>query len=76
MNAIHITTAKKMLDSHDPVSICVWTSKGEIQTYPDCISLHYDFYTGTRNVKLRPSNQIRKIRDVCIFRLNGMEVFL
>lgn len=76
MNAIHITTAKKMLDSHDPVSICVWTSKGEIQTYQDCISLHYDFYTGTRNVKLRPSNQIRKIRDVCIFRLNGMEVFL
>lgn len=75
-NAIHITTAKKILDSHDPVSISFWTPKGEIQTYNDCISLRYNFYEGTRNVKLRPSNEIRKVRDVCIFRLNGMEVYL
>ena len=76
MTSIHISTAKKILDSHEAVSISLWTAKGEIQTYEDCISLSYDFYQGTRNMKLRPSNQIRKVRDVCIFRLNGMEVYL
>ena len=76
MQSIHITTAKKILDSHEKVSISFWTASGEIQTYESCVSLRYDFYKGIRNVKLYPSNQIRKVRDVCIFRLNGMEVFL
>ena len=75
-NAIHITTAKKILDSHDTVSICFWTAKGEIESYEQCISLRYDFYKGVRNVKIKPSNEIRKVRDVCVFRVNGMEVFL
>ena len=36
----------------------------------------YDFYKGVRRMKLLTSRQIRQVRDVCIFRINGMEVFL
>jgi len=38
--------------------------------------LKYDFYSGTRTIKLLTSNEIRKVRDVCISRINGLEVFL
>ena len=63
--------------------------------------LRYDFYKGTRRIKLLESreccwqvsksinkfcfynerkqfrrSQIRTVRDVCIFEINGMEVFL
>ena len=36
----------------------------------------YDFRNGTRRIKLLTSGQIRQVRDVCIFQINGMEVFL
>ena len=38
--------------------------------------LRYDFYRGTRRMKLLDSNEIRQLRDVCVFEINGMEVFM
>lgn len=65
-----------MLKAGDPVDLALWTKDGQIQHYRNCIPLHYNFYSGTRQVKLLDSRQIRTIRDVCIFEINGMEVFL
>lgn len=76
MNAVHISTMQKILQARDPISLTIWTKKGEIQHYPKCVSLHYDFCSGTRNIKMLDSGQIRKVRDVCIFQINGMEVFM
>lgn len=74
-HAVHISTMQKMLNTGDPVSLRVWTARGEIIDLPHCISLRYNFYSGTRNIKLL-SGQIRRVRDVCIFSINDMEVFL
>ena len=80
MNAIHLSTAQAMMQRPDPVDLDVWRSSGksagEIRHYENCISVHYDYYEGTRTIKLLNSNQIRKVRDVCILKINGMEVFL
>lgn len=80
MNAIHLSTAQAMMQRPDPVDLVVWRSSGknagELIRYDNCISLHYDYYEGTRTVKLLTSNQIRRVRDVCISRINGLEVFL
>ncbi len=65
-----------MLNSGDPVDISVWKANGEILHLQNCISLRYDFYAGTRNVKLLSNGQIRKIRDACIFQVNNLTVFL
>lgn len=65
-----------MLNSGDPVDISVWKSDGTILELKNCISLRYNFYGGWRNVKLLNSGELRKIRDVCIFRVNNLEVFL
>lgn len=74
--SIHITTLRKMLAAPEPVDIRLWTKSGEIQTYRNCISLRYDFYSGTRQIKLLDSNQIRTVRDVCIFECCGLAVIL
>lgn len=73
---IHISTLRKMLGAGDPVNLELWTRSGEIQVWNNCIPLRYDFYKGVRRMKLLQSRQIRQVRDVCIFRINGMEVFL
>ncbi len=75
-HAIHISTLRKMLQAGDPVSITLWTRSGEIQRWDNCVPLRYDFYKGVRRMKLLTSHQIRTVRDVCIFRINDMEVFL
>ena len=74
--SIHISTARSMLNSGDPVDISVWKSDGSILELRNCISLRYNFYGGWRNVKLLASGECRKIRDCCIFRVNDCEVFL
>lgn len=74
--SIHISTARHILNSGDPVDISVWKSDGSILELRNVISLRYSFYGGWRNVKLLTSGEIRKIRDVCIFAVQGLEVFL
>ena len=74
-HAIHITTARQMLNSGDPVDLSVWKSDGSILELHNVISLRYDFYGGWRNVKLLKSGEMRRIRDVCIFKVNDLEVF-
>lgn len=76
MNSIHINTLREILSHPEPVDLSLFTAKGEIQHYTNCISLRYNFRTGTRTVKLLASGQIRQVRDACIFQINGMEVFL
>lgn len=76
MQLIHITTLRKILSSPEPIDIRLWTRSGEIQSWHRCISLKYDFYKGTRRMKLLDSNEIRQLRDVCIFEVNGIEVYM
>ena len=74
--SIHISTARHILNSGDPVDLHVWKSDGSILHLENAISLRYDYRGGWRNVKLLTSGQVRKIRDVCIFMVNDCEVHL
>ena len=76
MNAIHISTARKMLQAPEPVDIRCWTKDGRILELQNVLPLRYNFYEGTQQVKLLKSGQIRTIRLCLIFEINGMEVFL
>ena len=73
---IHISTAKHLLAQPDPVSLVVWKRDGSLVTYENIISISYDFYKGTRHIKFLRSGEIRLVRDVCIYKLNGMQVIL
>ncbi|MYM13731.1 hypothetical protein [Muribaculum intestinale] len=75
-NTIHISQARKMLDSGQRVSLVAVKKNGSLLTADDVISLHYDFYSGTRTIKFLRSGQKRLIRDCCLIRINDFEVFL
>lgn len=76
MAKIHISTARKMLTSPDPVDLTVLTTKGELRQYNGVIGLKAQHYSGSRNVKFLESGEIRKIRDCLIVGINGCEVFM
>ena len=67
---------RKMLDSGKPCDLWLWTRSGEIQHWRNCVSLRYQFYGGTRTIKLLDSRQLRTVRDVCIFRINDLIVYI
>ena len=76
MQSIHISTAQQMMLRPDPVDLVVFKSDGSLLYYNNVISLKFDFYKGMRRIKFLRSNEIRTIRDVCISKINEMEVFL
>lgn len=73
---IHITTARKLLDEGKPLDLTIWTKSGKIERWRNCVGLRSSRYSGTRQIKLLESRQIRTVRDVCIYRINDMEVYL
>lgn len=75
-DAVHITTARAMLDRGEPVKLRYVKRNGSVIVMEQTVSLRYDFYKGTRTVKLLRSGEKRTIRDVCIIGINDMEVFL
>ena len=71
---MHISKARAILNAGKPVDISVWKRDGSIMHLKNAVSLRYDFRGGFRNVKILGSGGIRRIRDCCIFLLNGEEV--
>ena len=72
---IHISTARAMLNSGDPVDLTWLASDGSVLSHK-VVSLRYDFRGGWRNVKILPSGVCRRVRDVCMMSVSGLEVFL
>ena len=75
-DAVHISAARKMLDSGQPVSLSYVTKNGQIMNVDNVVSLRYDFYTGLRTIKLLHNGRKMSIHDVCIIGINEFEVFL
>ena len=76
MQDIHINSARKILDSGVEVDLKLWELKtGNILVYHGvrCISSY--FRGGTRKVRF-PNGEIREFRDVTLFEINGLEVYL
>lgn len=74
--SVHISTVRKMLNSGDPVDLVVWKSDGSLLELNNCVSLSYNHYGGWRNIKLLASGECRRVRDVCIFKINDLDVYL
>ena len=64
-----------MLKAGDPVDLKLWTKNGKIQCWRNCIPLRYNFYQGIQQFKLLDSRQIRTARLVCIFEINGIQMY-
>ena len=68
------------------LSFAILTARSSSDMIHRCISIKHDFYKvsaslsppyqKTRRMKLLDSNEIRQLRDVCIFEVNGIEVYM
>lgn len=76
MEQIHISQARRIFDSHRPISIKAWRADGSILELDNCTALRYDMRTGCRNFKIAANGQIRRVRDCCIFQVNDIEVYI
>lgn len=77
MNSIHISQARAMLDTGRPVDLTVVKLRdGSLIRYTDVVSLRYDYYKGTRSIKILANHSVRTIHDVCIIGINEFEVYL
>lgn len=51
MQAIHLSTARRILQAPEPVSLRVWAKDGRILEFNNAIPLRYNFYEGTQQFK-------------------------
>lgn len=74
---LHLTQALQLLQIGKPCELCVWkATTGDILEYKNVVFLGRDSKRGTVRIKLMTSRQIREFREVCLFRINDMEVHL
>lgn len=77
IKVIHKNDAIRLLESGEPCNIRVWKlSTGDILDYKGarCVGSHWR--GGTHKVLLPNSRLIREFRDITMFSINGMEVYL
>lgn len=76
MKAIHVSAARKLLESGQPVDLRVWKSNGDILNYKDAICFSRYTQGDSYKIRLRQSGEIRQFPIVCLFEINDMEVYL
>lgn len=77
IKVIHRKDAIRLLESGQPCNIAVWKlSTGDIIEYKGvrCVGSHWR--GGTHMILLPMSNLLREFRDITMFKINGMEVYL
>lgn len=77
MKVIHINDAIRLLESGQPCDLKLWKmSTGDILIYQQAICVGSYFRGGTHRVKLPKSGLIREFRDVSLFEINKMTVYI
>lgn len=73
---LHITEARKVLESKDPLDISFWKKNGEIVHASNVVCTSSFFEGNTFNILFTESREVRKIKALLIFSINGEEVYL
>lgn len=77
IKVIHRLDAIRLLESGQPFNIRVWKlSTGDIIDYKGirCVGSHWR--GGTHKILLPNSGLIREFRDISMFEINGMTIYL
>lgn len=77
MKAIHLNTARKILEAGQPCDLKLWRmTDGSILHYRNCIGISRYVRGASHKVKMLDSGEIRRVFDYMIFEINDMEVYL
>jgi len=73
---LHIGEARQIIESKDPINISFWKQNGEIVHAKNVVCTSSNFERNSFNIKFITSGEIRKIKALLIFNVNGEEVYL
>ena len=73
---LNIAQARKIIDSKQPFDVSFWKQNGEIVHAKDVVCTSSNFERNTINIKYMVSGEIRKIKALLVFNINGEEVYL
>lgn len=74
---IHIKDAIALLESKQEVNISVWKlSTGDIIEYNNVVCVGGHWRSGTHRIRIQSSGLVREFRDIALFKINGMEIYL
>ncbi|MFZ4705456.1 MAG: hypothetical protein ACOYMF_05555 [Bacteroidales bacterium] len=73
---LHLSKARKLIESHDPLDISFWTRKGEIIHAHNVVCTSSFFHGNTFNIKFLDSGEFRKVKALLIFNVSGEEVYV
>lgn len=74
---IHQSEAFEILKDRQPHKLRLWKlSTGDILTYPQAVMIGRSPRYGNTRVHLLPSHQVREFRDVTLFEIDDMRIYL
>lgn len=73
---LNIETARTIIESKEPFDVSFWTKDGEIIHARNVVCTSTNFQKNSVNLKFIDSGEIRKIKALLIFNINGEEIFL
>lgn len=77
MNVIHIKDAMRLLESGQPCNLKLWKlSTGDILEYKGAVCVGSHWRKGIHRVRLPVSGLIRAFRDISLFEINNMTIYL
>lgn len=77
MNVIHIKDALRLLESGQPCNLKLWKlSTGDILEYKGAVCVGSHWRQGLHRVRLPASGLIRSFRDISLFEINNMTIYL
>lgn len=76
-NVIHHSDAMRLINTGEPVDLKVWkVSTGDILELKGVQAAGGHWRGGTHLFKFPESQVLRRIRDICIFEINNMTIYL
>lgn len=77
MNVIHIKDALRLLEAGQPCNLKLWKlSTGDILEYKGAVCVGSHWRKGIHRVRLPTSGLIRSFRDISLFEINNMTIYL
>lgn len=74
---IHLADAMALLADRQPHRLRLWKlSTGDILTYPHAVAIGSWTRAGLHRVRLEPSGEVRAFRDISLFEIDDMTVYI
>ena len=73
---LNIAQARQIIESKHPFDVSFWKQDGDIVHAKDVVCTSSNFELNSFNIKFLESGEIRKVKAMLVFNINGEEIYL